>query len=77
MFNQEEKGWVIKNIFVIVIPIVVIFSGCTTNELKRAGYETLQNIQQYECDKEPLSDCPERESFDEYQQKREESLGQP
>ena len=49
--------------------IIFIIPACSTETLKRAGYETLQNVQEQQCQKELSSDCPERESYEAYQGK--------
>ena len=55
-------------VFMLVWAIVNL-SACTTESLKRTGYETLQNIQEQQCRKELSSECPKRESYEAYQQK--------
>jgi len=57
----------------LLISIIITISACSKESLKRAGYETLQNIQQLECQKNLALECSERESFDTYQRKIEEN----
>lgn len=46
--------------------------GCSSETWKRATYDTLQNINQQECLKNPNADCERQEGYDDYQRKREE-----
>lgn len=55
----------------LVAGAVLTVSACSTESLKRTGYETLQNVQEQQCQKELSSECPERESYDAYQRERE------
>ncbi len=43
--------------------------SCSTESLKRTGYETLQNIQQQQCQEDLSSECLKRESYETYQRK--------
>lgn len=52
--------------------LVGLASGCSTEALRRTAYETLQNLGQQECEKNPSDDCEKRLSYDEYQREREE-----
>ena len=55
------------------LAIMVSTAGCSTDTAKRTAYETLQNVHQQECLKNPsASDCEKRESYDDYQRKRKE-----
>jgi hypothetical protein len=59
----------------ITILILALFlSGCADSSfsLKRFFYEMNQNYQQDQCRKDPAMDCPEKESYESYQRKREE-----
>ena len=53
-----------------LIGFIFVISSCSSESLKRTGYETLQNIGQQQCEKELSSECQERESYDDYQKKR-------
>lgn len=52
--------------------VAVLLCGCSADTAKRTAYETLQNIHQQECMRNSTQDCGERESYDDYQRKREE-----
>lgn len=59
-----------KDIRIFILSCLVVWThGCSTESLKRAGYDTLQNIEDERCLRDLSSDCPERESYDEYQRK--------
>jgi hypothetical protein len=57
---------------VLLAGVLFTVSSCSTESLKRTGYETLQNVQEQRCQKDLSSECPERESYDAYQRKIEE-----
>ena len=60
-----------KNIqFMLLVAMIVISGACSNESLKRTGYETLQNVQQQQCLNHPSSECPERESYEDYERKR-------
>ena len=44
--------------------------SCSSESLKRTSYETLQNIGEMQCNRELSTECPKRESYDDYQRKR-------
>ncbi len=53
----------------LFIGIIFILSACSMASLKRTGYETLQNAQAQQCQKDLNSECPKRESYEAYQEK--------
>jgi len=60
--------------WLIMSAAVLVFSGCSTETMKRAGYETLQNVKQQRCAREASPDeCGDRESYDSYQDKLKEN----
>ncbi|MBC8284672.1 MAG: hypothetical protein H8E32_12725 [Nitrospinae bacterium] len=58
------------------IPWIIVFSlllsSCSGDSLKRFFYGLNQSQQQEACRKDPTINCPEKESYDQYQKKREE-----
>jgi len=55
------------------LAILASMAGCSTDTAKRTAYETLQNVHQQECLKNPsASNCEKRESYDDYQRRRKE-----
>ena len=58
-------------LFFILCVAACTFSACSSETTKRTTYETLKNIEKQQCDKDLSRDCPERESYDNYQKKRE------
>jgi hypothetical protein len=54
---------------VLLAMLLSAASGCSSESWKRTGYETLQNIKQQQCDKNPSAsgECGERKSYDAYQ----------
>ncbi len=54
--------------------ILLLYQGCTTDRVKRSMYETMQNMQERRCIENRSSDCPTRESYGAYQQKRREAV---
>ena len=58
------------NVHVLLLTSIVFsISACSTESLKRTGYETLQNVEQLECQEDVRVQCSERESYDSYQRK--------
>ena len=72
MQKDEEEG--IMNVHALLLTSIVFsISACSSESLKRTGYETLQNVQQLECQEDVRLECPERESYDSYQNKMKDS----
>ena len=57
---------------VLCMAIVALAAGCSVDTAKRTAYETLQNIREQECLKNPSADCGKRGSYDDYERKRKE-----
>jgi hypothetical protein len=51
---------------------MALVSGCSSETAKRTAYETLQNIHEQDCLKNPQTECEKRESYEDYQRKRKE-----
>jgi hypothetical protein len=61
------------NLFRLLFPaIIVILSGCSSEAAKRAAYETMQNVREQECLKNPAMDCGKRGNYEDYQRQRKE-----
>lgn len=56
----------------ILLCICLILSACNTENVKRGGFEMMQNIHQHHCMRDNTEDCPQREDYHQYQQKRKE-----
>ena len=52
----------------------LVLTSCTSDNIKRNTYQSLQTMQQHECLKQPGNDCPEPESYNKYEKKREEEI---
>jgi hypothetical protein len=59
-----------KLAFVQSLVIISLASGCTSETAKRTAYETLQNVHEQECLKDPAMDCGKRESYEDYERQR-------
>ena len=62
-----------KNISgMLCLAIVALVSGCSTETAKRTAYETLQNIHDQDCLKDPNSpsECRKRDSYEDYQRQQ-------
>ncbi len=57
----------------VLAGVILAISSCSTESLKRTGYETLQNIQETQCQKYLSADCSERESYDTYRRRMEDN----
>ncbi|MGA7594741.1 MAG: hypothetical protein WCA64_06040 [Gallionella sp.] len=51
---------------------IAILSGCSSEAAKRTAYETMQNVREQECLKNPAMDCGKRGSYEDYQRQRKE-----
>ncbi|MEJ2361699.1 MAG: hypothetical protein P8Z75_09775 [Gammaproteobacteria bacterium] len=54
---------------------LILLAGCNSDSIKRNTYQSLQIMQQRECQQQPDRDCPPAESYDKYQQQRDEAIG--
>lgn len=63
-----------KYLFLLITGMMVIAQGCSSESVKRTSFETLQNVREQQCSKDLTSNCPPRESFNDYQRKRNEAL---
>ncbi len=70
---DEGMGNPVKLLF---LAMIAILSGCSSEAAKRTAYETMQNVREQECLKNPAMDCGKRESYEDYQRQRKE-LEQP
>jgi hypothetical protein len=52
--------------------MIVLVSGCSSETAKRTAYETLQNIHEQDCLKDPNSpsECRKRDSYEDYQRQQ-------
>ena len=57
---------------VLFLAIITILSGCSSEAAKRTAYETMQNVREQECLKNPAMDCGKRGSYEDYQRQRKE-----
>ncbi len=61
-----------KTLSIFVCCSAILLIACSSETVNRTSYETLKNIEKQQCDKDLSKDCPERESYEEYQKKRNE-----
>ena len=54
----------------LFLAIVVLTAGCSADTAKRTTYETLQNVREQECLKNPSADCGKRQSYEDYERQR-------
>ena len=57
----------------LIVVLFALIQGCSGDAVKRTSYETLQNLREQQCDKDLSGRCPARESYDDYQRKREKA----
>ena len=48
----------------------MLTASCSADAAKRTAYETMQNVHQQECLKNPSLNCEKRESYEDYERKR-------
>ena len=56
----------------LLLATITAVSGCSSETAKRTAYETMQNVREQECLKNPAMDCGKRGSYEEYQRQRKE-----
>jgi hypothetical protein len=60
----------------LCLAIIALVSGCSSETAKRTAYETIQNIHQQDCLKNPQTECEKRDekrdSYEDYERKRKE-----
>jgi hypothetical protein len=56
----------------LCLVVMALVSGCSSETAKRTAYETLQNIHEQDCLKNPQTECEKRENYEDYQRKRKE-----
>jgi hypothetical protein len=56
----------------LFLTIIALVSGCSSETAKRTAYETLQNIHDQDCLKDPNSpsECRKRDSYEDYERQR-------
>ena len=52
------------------LAIIFLLPACSAETAKRAGYNTLQNMSDRDCRSKPGANCPDRQSYDDYQRDR-------
>lgn len=60
------------NIFPMYV-FMLFTAGCSDQTIKRTTYETLQNIRDKECSRQPSVNCEKRESMEVYEDKRQQA----
>jgi hypothetical protein len=58
---------------IIALNFCAAITACSSEGVKRTTYETLQNVGEQQCEKDFSSDCPERQSYDEYRRSQQEA----
>ncbi|HTN94636.1 MAG TPA: hypothetical protein VMJ33_08655 [Gallionella sp.] len=61
-----------NSVCMLFLTIIALVSGCTSETAKGTAYETLQNVHEQDCLKDPNSpsDCGKRDSYDDYEKQR-------
>ena len=60
-----------RSICLLCLALVALISGCSSETAKRTAYETLQNVREQECLKDPsATDCGKRNSYEDYERQR-------
>lgn len=57
---------------VLCLAIVALTAGCSADTARRTAYETLQNVHEQECLKNPAMKCGKRQSYEDYERQRKE-----
>ena len=51
----------------VAAAFLLLACGCSSEMVKRSAYESMQNMEQMNCQQHPGATCPEKQSYDEYQ----------
>ena len=52
--------------------MLLVLTACNSETVKRTTYDTLQNIEKQQCQKDFSKNCPEQDSYDDYQKQRQQ-----
>lgn len=64
-----------RTVFHILVSLCLVLpAGCSSDSVKRNTYQALHIMQQRECQQQPGKDCPPPESYDKYQQQRNQAI---
>jgi hypothetical protein len=55
---------------VLCLAFIALTAGCSSDTARRTAYETLQNVREQECLKNPAMDCGKRDSYEDYERQR-------
>ncbi len=55
----------------MIILAIAGLNACSSEQVKRGSYGAMQMYQENQCNK-AMEECPERESYEDYQRKRDE-----
>ena len=55
---------------VLCLATIVLTAGCSSDTAKRTAYETMRNVREQECLKNPAMDCGKRDSYEDYERQR-------
>jgi hypothetical protein len=58
--------------FSCCVVVLVLAAGCSGDAARRTAYETVQDAGQRDCRQYPAVECPQRETYDDYQRHRKE-----
>jgi O-acetyl-ADP-ribose deacetylase (regulator of RNase III) len=54
---------------ILFVAMFAGLSGCSSEDLKRTGFESLQNVRERDCP-QGVSGCPDRESYERYREEK-------
>ena len=58
---------------IVFAVLLALLQACSADTAKRLTYESVQTMRQQECNKDLTTPCPPRQSYNDYQTKREEA----
>lgn len=53
---------------------LLMVTSCSSDNIKRNVYQSVQTMEQRKCNQQPGADCPDPESYNKFEKKREEEL---
>ena len=60
----------VLSLAMLCLAMIALVSGCSSETAKRTAYETLQNVHEQECLKNPAMECGKRDNYEDYQRQR-------
>ncbi len=64
---RNEGGCMKAAVLYLSLILSLLLPACSAERARRAANDTLQNMSDMDCRSKPGADCPEKQSYDDYQ----------